>query len=106
MSKQRQETPAAAVEQQEHTKRNAVIGNFVLTTLGQPGDFQRVQVKQLWDDRFRVNVFVGVDSISAKVAHSFFLTADGAGTILTSTPAIKRHYESARSTSDSSLLRK
>jgi len=43
------------------------------------------------DNNYRVNVFVG-DAVSAKVAHSFFVAADGDGKIVSSTPAITREY--------------
>jgi hypothetical protein len=39
-----------------------------------------------------VNVFVGDDAASLKVAHSYFLQADGDGRVLTSSPAITRAY--------------
>jgi hypothetical protein len=69
------------------------IGNRVLDTLGQPGDLHKVQVRQLWDDHhYRVNVLVGADAASIKVAHSYFLVIDGNGAILASTPEITRKY--------------
>jgi hypothetical protein len=42
--------------------------------------------------RYRVNVFVGADAASARVAHSFFVEADGNGKILSSSPAVARLY--------------
>jgi hypothetical protein len=51
-----------------------------------------VQVRQLWEDHYRVNILVGVDAASAKVAHSYFLVADGNGNILASTPQLKKRY--------------
>jgi ABC-type microcin C transport system permease subunit YejB len=36
-----------------------------LTTLGRPGDFQRVQVRQLWDDRYRVNIYIDANGDGA-----------------------------------------
>ena len=39
-----------------------------------------------------LNVFVGVDAVSAKVAHSYFLVADGDGNFLGSTPKITKQY--------------
>jgi hypothetical protein len=91
MAKQ-QESVVLENERHEKSKRNAQIGESVLTTLGRPGDFQRVQVRQLWDDRYRVNIYIGADSISATVAHSFFLVVDVGGKILASRPHITRHY--------------
>ena len=46
----------------------------------------------LWDDTYRVNVFVGGDAATVKVAHSFFLKADRDGKILSSSPAITKKY--------------
>ena len=81
-----------APENQEGRPLHAVIGAQVLHTLGQPGDLHRVQVRPLWGDHYRVNVLVGVDSVSAKVAHSYFLVADGDGNIVAATPEITRQY--------------
>jgi len=44
---------------------------------GEPADLQRREVRQLGDCYDWVNVFVGADAASAKVAHRFFLEADG-----------------------------
>jgi hypothetical protein len=71
---------------------SAVIGNHVLRALGRPGDLQGVQVRPLWEDRYRVNVLVGRDPASARVVHSFFLVVDGAGNILAATPTVTRRY--------------
>lgn len=76
------------VRQQLH----AIIGEQVLHILGQPADLHRVQVRELWEANYRVNVYVGADAGSAKVAHSFFLLTDGEGNIIASTPQITRQY--------------
>ena len=73
-------------------QRNALIGGHVLRALGQPGAFQRVQVRQLWEDHYRVNVLVGGDAASATIAHSYFLVVGDDGAILASTPTITRRY--------------
>jgi hypothetical protein len=70
----------------------AVIARYVMAALGQPGDLHRVDVRRLWDNRFRVNVFVGGDAASARVANSYFLVADGSGNIIESRPEITRQY--------------
>ena len=79
-------------EKQERRQLNAVIGEHVMGTLGQPGDLHSVQVRHLWDDRYRVNVLVGVDATCARVANSYYLVADAEGNITTSTPKITRQY--------------
>jgi hypothetical protein len=71
---------------------NALIGKQVLRTLGSPGDIFKVKVHPLGNDRYRVNVLVGKDFASARIANSFFLTADGEGNIVTSSPKIARLY--------------
>jgi hypothetical protein len=76
----------------ERKTLNDLIAKQIIHTLGSPDDLLQVQVRPLWEDRYRVNVFVGADIVSGKVAHSYFLTADGEGTIMRSTPKITRHY--------------
>ncbi len=72
--------------------RVAAIGAHVLHALGEPGDLQRIQVRPLWQDHYRVNVFVGADAVSVRVAHSFFLVADDDGNLLRSAPEITKQY--------------
>jgi len=79
-------------EKQARQQLSAVIGKHVIHTLGHPGDLYTVQVRQLWEDRYRVNVLVGLDAASTKVAHSYFLVADSDGNITASTPKITRQY--------------
>jgi hypothetical protein len=83
---------ARAKETQERPQVLAVIGNHVMQALGRPGNLLRVEVRPLWDDYYRVNVFVGPDSVSAKVDHSYFLHTDSSGNIVTSIPKIARQY--------------
>ncbi len=71
---------------------SATIGEQVLHTLGKPVGFHRIQVRRLWGDRFRVNVFIGADAASVIIAHSFFLVADEAGKITAATPKITKRY--------------
>jgi hypothetical protein len=92
-------TPAKQQDKQEKEQRkqerhllNAVIGKKVMHTLGEPGDLRSVQVRQLWDDHYRVNVLVGPDAASVKVAHSYFLVADGQGNVVAATPSITKQY--------------
>jgi hypothetical protein len=83
----RQET-----EEQGNRRRDALLGGQVLRALGQPGVPHAVQVRPLWDGHYRVNVFVGADITSLRVAHSYFLVTDGDGAILSATPPITRQY--------------
>lgn len=77
---------------EEKQALNATISGQVIDILGQPGDLHCVQVRHLWTDHFRVNVLIGPDAASSKVAHSFFLMVGDKGNILTSTPKITRRY--------------
>jgi hypothetical protein len=78
------------LEQHRSETRNVLIGEQVLHALGRPSDLLIVQVRPLWDSRYRVNVFVGPDTMSARVVNSFFLQADDDGNIIASTPPIVR----------------
>ncbi len=79
-------------ERQARDRQRTLIGKRVIQTLGQPGDLHLLQVRHLWEDHYRVNVLVGLDAASAKVAHSFFLVADGEGNIVASTPQLTKQY--------------
>ena len=75
-------------EQQARESRNARIGQRVIHALGQPDGLRAVQVRRLWEDHYRVNVLVGADAVSAKIANSYFVQADADGNIIESTPKI------------------
>lgn len=92
MPANQQDKPSPAVEKQERQQRNALIGKRVMHALGQPEELRAVDVRLLWEDHYRVNVFVGPDLASLRVAHSFFLVTDGAGNITVSTPKITKQY--------------
>ena len=89
---ERTERQRAEREGQEAGLLEAVVRDNVMYDLGSPPGLHRVQVKCLWAGRYRVNVFVGDDAASFKVAHSYFLEADGDGKVLTSTPPVTRAY--------------
>jgi hypothetical protein len=81
------------IEKQERQQLNVKIGDHVIHALGQPSNLHRLQIRWLWKDRYRVNVLVGADVVSATVAHSYFLVADGDGNIVASSPEITRQYQ-------------
>jgi hypothetical protein len=70
----------------------AAIGANVLRALGRPADGHRVVVRRLWPGSYRVNVLVGPDVTSTRIAHSYFLTAGDDGTVRDATPPITRRY--------------
>jgi hypothetical protein len=80
------------LEQHRRDTLIALISEQLLHTLGAPGDLLKVQVRPLWANHYRANVFVGLDIVSAKVAHSYFLTVDANGNIMESTPKLTKQY--------------
>jgi len=80
------------LEEDQRETLNTLIGNQVIHTLGKPGELLKVQVRRLWENYYRVNVLVGVDIASGKVANSFFLAVGSDGNIIASTPKITRQY--------------
>jgi hypothetical protein len=76
----------------ESGRLEAVVAAAVMRALGQPADFLRAGARHLWGATYRVNVFVGPHVASARVAHSFFVEADGDGRVLTSNPLLKKMY--------------
>jgi len=79
-------------EKRVRQQLNSIIGEQVMHSLGQPGDLQRIQVRKLWDDRYRVNIYIGPDTTSAIVAHSYFLVTDTEGNIVAANPKITKKY--------------
>lgn len=69
-----------------------LVRDNVLFDLGRPNNLYRVQVTRVGNVKYRVNVFVGSSLTLAKIAHSYFLEADGHGKILSSNPVITRTY--------------
>jgi len=92
MATQQQDKQPSGREKHEFEELTALIGRHVILALGHPGDPHRVQVRRLWENRYRVNVLVGADVTNTRVAHSYFLVADGDGNISTTIPAITRQY--------------
>jgi len=80
------------IEQHKRETLNALIGEQVIHTLGKPASLYKVQVRQLWEGRYRVNVLVGEDAASAKIAGSYFLEVDSGGNIVESRPTIRKKY--------------
>jgi hypothetical protein len=79
-------------DRQERPRFDTVIRKSVLQALGEPEDLLSVQVRPLWEDRYRVNIFVGPEAAWARIAHSYFIAIDDAGHILASSPLIRRQY--------------
>jgi hypothetical protein len=82
----------AELAEQAHKQRSSVIVGQLLQALGRPAILHRVEVRHLWEDHYRANVYVGADAVSMRVAHSFFVVVDKDGNILASVPHITRQY--------------
>jgi hypothetical protein len=75
-----------------HVLLEPVVAINVLQELGQPEHFVKIIAKYVFDDNFRVNIWVeSGDSI--KVDDSFFVTTDEKGMILKSDPLLRRKYQ-------------
>src|SRR5271170_7376434 len=92
MSAKQECEPRDDLDQHKGNIWKALIGEQVIHALAKPTDLLVVQVRPLWGSRYRVNVFVGPDSASARVANSYFLEADDDGKIVASTPPITRQF--------------
>ena len=79
-------------EKQQREQLHTLIGKYVVHSLGQPAGLFRVQVRRLWEDHYRVNVLIGVDAATVKIAHSYFLVVESDGTVIASAPKITRQY--------------
>jgi hypothetical protein len=76
----------------KHERQDALIGEQIIHTLGRPASLRELQVRRLWEDHYRVNVFIGPDAASARIANSYFVQADSNGNIVRSNPTITRQY--------------
>lgn len=76
----------------ENSRLIRLIGGQVLGALGTPNNCRGTKVQRLWEHHYRANVVVGLDNVSATIAHSYFVVADSLGKILTSNPTIRRQY--------------
>ena len=92
MSTKQEEAVRGGQEATERHRLEAAVGDNVMRVVGRPPGLFAVQVRQVFGDNYRVNVFVGADAASAKVAHSYFVAADGDGKVIESTPALTRLY--------------
>jgi hypothetical protein len=79
----------------EHDQRatlDNLIREQVIHALGTPTDLRNVQVRKVSDTQYRVNVIVGPNAGAVRVANSYFLVIDSAGSLITATPRITKQY--------------
>jgi len=82
-------------EDQSPEQRHAlhdVIREQILRALGRPADLLKVQIRKVWDEHYRVNVLVGPDAGSVRLANSYFVVVNSAGGLVTTTPTIEKMY--------------
>ena len=79
-------------ERHKRETLNALIGEQVIHTLGEPADLLKVAVRLLWENYYRVNVLIGAEAATVKIADSYFVEADSDGNIVASTPQITKRY--------------
>jgi hypothetical protein len=84
--------PQADDEKRSRSSPEAVVHNSVIASLGRPPELYRVAVIHLWARCYRVNVLVGIDPTSLRVAHSFFVEIGEDGHIAKTIPPITRLY--------------
>jgi len=92
MQTTRQSDQSAEDKPMQRDAMNALIAKNVIHSLGSPVDMLKVKVNPVGNDHYRVNVMVGKNVGSARVADSFFLSADDQGNIVNSSPKIIRLY--------------
>jgi hypothetical protein len=80
------------MKQFENEKLDSLVEKQVIAALGTPMDLRSVQVRKVWDDHYRVNVIVGANAASVKIANSFFLVIGGDGSLIAATPKIMKQY--------------
>jgi hypothetical protein len=90
MPTKRQGEPDRDLEQHKSETLQALIEEQVLHKLGKPVGLRTVQVRRLWENRYRVNVLIGENAVSAKIANSYFVKADSDGNIVESDPQMTK----------------
>lgn len=73
------------------------VARWVMERLGEPTGLLKVEVKKLWGQNFRVNIFTATPTDRAlplvNIPDSFFVTASAEG--FSSRPVIEKKYSSA-----------
>jgi hypothetical protein len=86
------EQPKDEMDQLKRETFDNLIREQVIHALGTPVDLRNVQVRKVWDHHYRVNVIVGANAGSVRVANSYFLKIDSDGSLITAIPNITKQY--------------
>lgn len=91
---ERERMRLAGEQQRKH------VGSEIMSLLGAPSKFVRVDARRVGNRAFRVNVHVEHRDESelcvfqqTRIAHSFYVEVDGDGDVMTTQPPIRRIYE-------------
>ena len=82
----------AGTKRQRAKRLAPAVCASVMRVLGRPRNLFQVSAVHLWGNRYRVNVQTGADAVSVLIAHSYFVEADEAGSVIDSVPALERCY--------------
>ncbi len=86
------EQPKDEMKREERERMNNLISEQVIKALGKPVDLRNVQVRKVWKDHYRVNVIVGPNAGSVRIANSYLLEVDGEGSLISAIPKITKQY--------------
>jgi hypothetical protein len=78
------------LEQHKTETLRSLVEEQAIHRLGKPVGLRNMQVRRLWENRYRVNVIVGENAVSAKIAKSYFVKSDSDGNIVDSNPAMTK----------------
>jgi hypothetical protein len=68
------------------------IKTEVLKRLGKPKDYLETTVYNVYNDKYRVNIYRRTPDGGAKISDSFFITSNKQGDILLAQPPIQKLY--------------
>ncbi len=91
-NKQQVEQPKDEMDQHKRETLHNLISEQVIHALGTPFDLRNVQVRKVGNDHYRVNVIVGPNANSVRVANSYFLKIGSDGSLITANPKITKQY--------------
>jgi hypothetical protein len=86
------EQPKDQMDGDEREELENQIREQVIRNLGRPIDLRIVQVRKVWDNHYRVNVVVGKNAGSVRVANSYLVVIDSEGSLIAATPEITKQY--------------
>ena len=86
------EQPRDGMEPDRREALNNLIREQVIHALGTPIDLRDVHVRKVWGKHYRVNVIVGPNASSVRIANSYFVVIDSDGSVISTTPKITKQH--------------